>query len=186
MNQASPDSRELIFPSGEKYCTTIGTPYPTAKHKDYGPKNIAEAPGGALNGLRVRIHDKIARINNTTSYGLALNGIKARIKNAADRAGAIIDETTLAQYAQEAYDTNQDSDAYTLQGFIDNKLTFGADKEGFYKGEAGKAISELQKVARANGLDLNKAFGSSLAGWVQAINKGEDIETPNAVVGKHG
>ena len=35
-----------------------------AKHKDYGPKNIADAPGGALNGLRVRIHDKVARINN--------------------------------------------------------------------------------------------------------------------------
>jgi hypothetical protein len=35
-----------------------------AKHRDYGPKNIADAPGGALNGLRVRIHDKIARINN--------------------------------------------------------------------------------------------------------------------------
>lgn len=35
-----------------------------AKHKDYGPKNIADAPGGALNGLRVRMHDKIARINN--------------------------------------------------------------------------------------------------------------------------
>lgn len=35
-----------------------------AKHRDYGPRNIAEAPGGALNGLRVRIHDKVARINN--------------------------------------------------------------------------------------------------------------------------
>ena len=34
------------------------------KHRDYGSKNIADAPGGALNGLRVRIHDKIARINN--------------------------------------------------------------------------------------------------------------------------
>ena len=34
------------------------------KHNDYGPKNISDAPGGALNGLRVRIHDKIARINN--------------------------------------------------------------------------------------------------------------------------
>lgn len=34
------------------------------KHRDYGPRNIADAPGGALNGLRVRIHDKIARINN--------------------------------------------------------------------------------------------------------------------------
>ncbi len=34
------------------------------KHKDYGPKNIAQAPGGALNGLRVRMHDKMARINH--------------------------------------------------------------------------------------------------------------------------
>ena len=36
----------------------------TSKHHDYGPKNISEAPGGALNGLRVRMHDKLARINN--------------------------------------------------------------------------------------------------------------------------
>jgi hypothetical protein len=35
-----------------------------AKHRDYGPRNIADAPGGPLNGLRVRIHDKVARINN--------------------------------------------------------------------------------------------------------------------------
>ena len=34
------------------------------KHEDYGPLNIANAPGGALNGLRVRMHDKLARINH--------------------------------------------------------------------------------------------------------------------------
>jgi hypothetical protein len=34
------------------------------KHRDYGPKNISESPGGPLNGLRVRMHDKLARINN--------------------------------------------------------------------------------------------------------------------------
>jgi hypothetical protein len=34
------------------------------KHHDYGPKNIAHSPGGPLNGLRVRMWDKIARINN--------------------------------------------------------------------------------------------------------------------------
>ena len=34
------------------------------KHSDYGPKNIAHSPGGALNGLRVRMWDKVARINN--------------------------------------------------------------------------------------------------------------------------
>jgi hypothetical protein len=38
-----------------------------SKHKDYGPKNISDAPGGALNGLRVRMHDKLARINNLYS-----------------------------------------------------------------------------------------------------------------------
>ena len=40
-----------------------------SKHKDYGPKNISEAPGGALNGLRVRMHDKLARINNLIDSG---------------------------------------------------------------------------------------------------------------------
>lgn len=35
-----------------------------SKHEDYGPKNISDSPGGAINGLRVRMHDKLARINN--------------------------------------------------------------------------------------------------------------------------
>jgi hypothetical protein len=34
------------------------------KQADYGPKNISNAPGGPLNGLRVRISDKLARINH--------------------------------------------------------------------------------------------------------------------------
>lgn len=40
-----------------------------AKHASYGPRNIADAPGGPLNGLRVRMHDKLARINNLTDTG---------------------------------------------------------------------------------------------------------------------
>lgn len=40
-----------------------------SKHKDYGPKNISQAPGGALNGLRVRLHDKLARINHLIDKG---------------------------------------------------------------------------------------------------------------------
>ena len=39
------------------------------KHKDYGPKNIAGSPGGPLNGLRVRMWDKIARINHLMDSG---------------------------------------------------------------------------------------------------------------------
>ena len=40
------------------------------KHHDYGPKNIAFSPGGPLNGLRVRIWDKVARINNLLDSGV--------------------------------------------------------------------------------------------------------------------
>lgn len=39
------------------------------KHQDYGPKNISLSPGGPLNGLRVRMHDKLARINNLIDSG---------------------------------------------------------------------------------------------------------------------
>jgi len=35
-----------------------------SKHSDYGPRNISDSPGGPINGLRVRMHDKLARINN--------------------------------------------------------------------------------------------------------------------------
>lgn len=40
-----------------------------SKQNDYGPYNISRAPGGPLNGLRVRIFDKISRINNLLDTG---------------------------------------------------------------------------------------------------------------------
>ncbi len=40
------------------------------KQNDYGPSNIANAPGGPLNGLRVRMHDKMSRINHLIDNGV--------------------------------------------------------------------------------------------------------------------
>jgi hypothetical protein len=39
------------------------------KHQDYGPLNIAHAPGGPMNGLRVRMYDKLARLNHLVDSG---------------------------------------------------------------------------------------------------------------------
>jgi hypothetical protein len=36
------------------------------KQIDYGPNNIASAPGGPLNGLMVRMHDKMERLKHLT------------------------------------------------------------------------------------------------------------------------
>lgn len=58
-----------------EFVKAVGVTYDEAeklllkKHKDYGPKNISGSPGGALNGLRVRIHDKLARINHLYDSG---------------------------------------------------------------------------------------------------------------------
>lgn len=41
------------------------------KQLDYGPKNISQSPGGPINGLRVRMHDKLSRINNLVESGAA-------------------------------------------------------------------------------------------------------------------
>ena len=40
-----------------------------SKHKDYGPTNVSKSPGGPINGLRVRIHDKTARLNHLHETG---------------------------------------------------------------------------------------------------------------------
>ena len=39
------------------------------KHRDYGPTNISRSPGGPLNGLAVRLWDKIARMHNLGVLG---------------------------------------------------------------------------------------------------------------------
>ena len=40
-----------------------------SKHRDYGPLNILNAPGGPYAGLAVRLHDKVARLANLTATG---------------------------------------------------------------------------------------------------------------------
>ena len=40
------------------------------KQSDYGPNNIRNAPGGALNGLQVRLYDKMSRLINLIESGV--------------------------------------------------------------------------------------------------------------------
>lgn len=39
------------------------------KQADYGPKSVSQAPGGALNGVLVRMHDKWQRIQHLVETG---------------------------------------------------------------------------------------------------------------------
>ena len=117
---------------------------------------------------------KIATINATTAYGRGLTEVKAAIEAARLAAGAELSADEIATVAQEAYDKGLDREKNTLNSFIDSKFKFTVAGA---KGEAAKSLANLTKIAAANGLDLQKAFGSKLPDWLAAINKGESIDT---------
>ena len=118
--------------------------------------------------------DKIAAIEESTAYGQSLKGIKDAITQSAYEAGATIGADEVAAAAQEAYDKGLDQTKDTFNNFVKGKFKFGT--EGL-KGAAGDVLATLTKTAAANGIDLQKAFGSQISDWVAAVDKGESIDT---------
>ena len=57
-----------------------------SKHKDYGPKNISDAPGGALNGLRVRMHNLYEYMEDTDGFQPQHESIEDSFKDMANYA----------------------------------------------------------------------------------------------------
>ena len=118
--------------------------------------------------------DKIAELEASTTYGRGLKDLKDAIESARLAAGAELTEDEINALAQEAYDKGLDRERNSLNAFLDKKFKFTAEGA---KGKAGEQLADLQKIASANGLDLQKAFGTQLPIWLASINKGESIET---------
>lgn len=125
---------------------------------------------------------KIAALNASSAYGRSIQSIQNKIARIALEAGAQFTDAELAAIAKEAIDTSLDTDAESLTAFINSKMKFKPGAKGAYTGVAGENVDALTKVAAANGLDLNKAFGSQLPDWLNAINKGESIETYKKII----
>jgi hypothetical protein len=117
---------------------------------------------------------KLAEVEATTAYGRGLKDLKDAIETARIAAGAELTDIEVNALAQEAYDKGLDRERNSFNAFLDSKFKFGATAA---KGKAGEQLADLQKVASANGLDLQKAFGTQLPTWFASINKGESIET---------
>lgn len=142
------------------------------------PKNLAQKANDKklyMDALAEAKGDpaKIATLNQSTNYGLDIEGLKIRIKNAADAAGATYDEADLLNWAREAYDTNKDQDSAIFDQFVNSKLQFAG---AGYKGKALSTFTALRDTALANGMDVNKLFGAQLPQWVKAVNDGANIE----------
>ena len=117
---------------------------------------------------------KLAEVEASTTYGRGIKDLKDAIETARLAAGAELTDVEINALAQEAYDKGLDRERNSFNAFLDSKFKFGAKGA---KGKAGEQLADLQKVAAANGLDLQKAFGTQLPTWLASINKGESIET---------
>ena len=126
--------------------------------------------------------EAIAKLNQSTPYGRSIASMQTKIARIALEAGSELSDAELAQYAKEAIDQSLDTDAESLTAFINSKLKFGAGKDGAFKGIAGENVDALAKVAAANGIDLQKAFGAQLPDWLASINKGESIDTYKKII----
>lgn len=141
-------------------------------------KKLYEAQLGKLGGDV----EAITKLNQSTPYGRAIQSMQNKIARLALDAGASFADAELATIAKEAVDKSLDTDPESLTAFINSKFKFGKNKEGRYIGTAGETFDTLAKVANSNGIDLEKAFGSQLPDWLNAINKGESVETYKKII----
>lgn len=57
------------FAENVRKTSTESTTLLVRKQMDYGPRNIMDSPGGPINGLTVRLFDKLARLRNLIENG---------------------------------------------------------------------------------------------------------------------
>jgi len=119
---------------------------------------------------------KITALKETTAYGRGLKEYETFIQDKALNVGALNDPAEIAALAKGLYDKGFALNSETAQSQIDAALKFGANKEGKYTGKAATIVADLQATARANGLDLNKNFGSQVQAFLSDINRGEPVD----------
>jgi hypothetical protein len=116
----------------------------------------------------------------TTEYGRGLGETKQIIADEAVRRGASLDATDLDMLATQVYDLANETSGSIVGAAVRGKIKYTPGAA--LGGAAGESLTELQRTASANGLDLNKQFGSNLQGWLQKIAQGESPETYKQII----
>ena len=120
---------------------------------------------------------KIQAAKETTAYGRGLAELEATIQAKALESGASNDPAEITALAKSLYDKGINPNSSVGMSQIESALKYAADvTTGKFKGTAATTVADLQTTAAANGLDLQKNFGDKIAGWISAINSGEQVD----------
>lgn len=114
-------------------------------------------------------------LGSSTEYGRGLASVKRLIQSEAIAEGAVIDDKALSLLAQDIYDHALENDGLAIRDYVKAQIKYNPN--AILSGKAGRDLADLKATAMANGLDLDKAFGSSIQGWLQKLAGGESVET---------
>lgn len=123
---------------------------------------------------------KIDALDASTTYGRGLASIKRLIQAEAIAEGAVIEDTALNTLAQDIYDHALEKDTLAIKNYVKAQIKYQPGK--ILSGKAGADLADLKQTAKANGLDIDKAFGSSIQGWLQKLAGGESVETYKNII----
>jgi len=116
----------------------------------------------------------------TTEYGRGLTYTKQVIADEAKRLGVTVSPDELDLISRDIYDLGYENQPAIVAQRIRAKISYKPG--GIVGGQAGENLADLRKTAKANGLDLDKNFGSSIQGWLQNLAQGESIETFKQII----
>ena len=124
--------------------------------------------------------DDLASLDRTSEYGRGLTATKQRVSDAAKTAGISLDADTLDLVSRDIYDLGYENTPAIIQQQIRARLRYAPGQ--VLGGAAGVSLQDLKATAAANGLDLDKNFGTQLQTWLQNINQGESVETYKQII----
>ena len=116
----------------------------------------------------------------TTEYGRGLKFTQQVIADEIKKVGATLTPEDIDLISRDIYDLGYENQKAIVSQRIRAKIAYKPG--GIVSGEAGENLADLRKTAKANGLDLEKNFGSSIQGWLQNLAQGESVETFKQII----
>ena len=116
----------------------------------------------------------------TTEYGRGLKNTQQVIADEILKVGGSLSPEEIEVLSRDIYDLGYESQKAIVSQRIRAKIAYKPG--GIVGGEAGENLADLRKTAKANGLDLEKNFGSSVQGWLQKLAQGESVETFKQII----
>ena len=123
---------------------------------------------------------KLEDLYKTTEYGRGLKFTQQVIADEIKKVGATLTPEEIDLISRDIYDLGYENQKAIVSQRIRAKIAYKPG--GIVGGEAGENLAELRKTAKANGLDLEKNFGSSIQGWLQNLAQGESVETFKQII----